>query len=177
MNDNRSKRVLANSLERRMKHVMVRMLTEFDKRFRETEDGNLFKIDFKHAMNDMIRASRDEINDYDIEYKPVRLRDDNVLSVTKEFMESIELVEFGSDPVSFRITANRSMAKVLEALRNELDVGVTFLEDDDKVVYAVCGVRDCLSSLPFLDKYRLTANVREQYVQWRSRLVYYYSRS
>lgn len=177
MVDSRSKRVLTNSLDRRMKHVMVRLLEEFDKRFRETDDGNLFKIDLKHAMNDMMRASRDEINDYDVEYRPVRVRADNTLSMTKDFMESIECLEFFEEPISFRIEASKDKAKVLEALRSELGVGVTLLDDNDKAVYAVHGVRDCLATLPFLDKYRLTPNVRAQYVQWRSHLVYSYSRS
>lgn len=177
MADNRSKKVLATSLERRMKHVMVRMLGEFDRRFADTSDGNLFKVDFKHAMNDMIRATRDEINDYDIEYRPVRLNADNTLSMTKEFMESIECVSFVDDPVGFRIEADKTRAKVLEALRSELGVGATLLDDNGKAVYVVSGVRDCLRLLPFLDRYRLTPDVREQYVRWRSSLVYSYSRS
>lgn len=173
MADSRSRKVLSSSIERRMKHVMVRMLGEFDKRFPDTDAGNLFKVDLKHAMNDMIRASRDEINDYDVEYRPVRLRPDNTLSITREFIQSIECVSFSDTPISLAIMADKSKAKVLDALRNELDVGITYISGD-QIVFKVCGIRDCLLTLPFLDKYRLTPDVRDQYVKWRSNLVYSY---
>jgi len=156
---------------------MVRLLEEFDKRFSESDDGNLFKVDLKHAMNDMMRASRDELNDYDIEYRPMRIRSDNTLSMTIEFMESIRLVKFTLEPIGLTIVADKEKARVLEALRGELGVGATFLDEDGRAVYAVSGVRDCVSVLPFLDKYRLVPAVRAEYVKWRTSLVYSYTRS
>lgn len=177
----RSKQVLTSSIERRQRHIMVRLMNEFEKRFPEmamSNPGNLFKIDIKHMMNDAIRATRDEINDYDVEYRPLRVREDNTLSMTKEFMETIECIEFEWEDRTFlQITADKSRAKILEALRIELGVGVTSLNDDGKVVYVVAGVEDCLETLPFFDRYRLAAMVRDQYVSWREHLVYSYSRS
>lgn len=183
--ENRSKRELTNSIERRQRHIMVRLLTEFEGRFQdvaETARGNLFRVDIKHMMNDMMRATRDEIGDYEVEYRPLRIRHDNTLSVTKEFMETIECIEFGQDtPMTMtgsflKITADKSRAKILDAMRRELGVGVTSL-NDGKVVYMVAGMTDCLRTLPFLDQYRLAAMVRDQYVSWRKHLVYSYSRS
>jgi hypothetical protein len=172
-----SKNILVESLERRMRHSMIRLLEEFDKRFSESDNGNLFKIDIKHTMNDMIRASRDELNDYDIIYKPIKIRPDNTLSMTTQFMESIQRVEFSTVDISFKIIADKTKVKVLDALRKEINAGITFLDDNEKVVYIVAGINDCISSLPFLDRYRFVPSVRAEYVKWRSRLVYLYVRS
>lgn len=178
----KAKDILSSSLEKRLRHAMVQTLNEFDDRFDDLSDsdrGRLFKIDLKNMFNDIIRANRDELVDYDITYRPIRLRPDNILYTTNQFMEAIEVIEFSPNETEnpwFRIYADPSKITIFDAIRDEFKVGVSMFENN-KITYNVCGITDCLKILPFLDRYKLLSSVRQKYNVWRDNLVHLYTRS
>ncbi len=165
-------------MDRRVKHLMIRVLEKFEDRFPdldESREGQIFKGDLRNAFNDVIRCQRDEIRDYDVDYRPLKLTDDNILAMTQTFMSAVQKVDFDDKP-SIRFYAGIDHGRVLEALKNELGVGVTY-EHDDGVVLEICGVRDCVSSvLTLMDKYRLHPSVRSKYLTWRLNVIEAYKK-
>lgn len=164
--------VLTKSLTRRLRHAMVRILHEYDARHSDSDGdvGTLFKVDVKNMLNDMIRCTSSEMDDYDISYRPVRFNNDNSLSVTRTFLESLERIEFSDQP-SVRFIADMSRRNVLQSLRDELGSGVLY-QDGDSCVYAVVGAEACTDfAIPFLDRYRLHRSKQEEFKEWRRKLV------
>jgi len=171
---------LIKSMDRRVKHLMIRVLEKFEDRFPdldETREGQIFKGDLRNAFNDVIRAQRDEIRDYEVDYRPLKLTDDNILAMTQTFMSAVQKVEFsftdnGQPYIMFY--ADESNIKVLDALRAELEAGVVTRSDND-AVFSIVGVKACIDSvLPCMDKYRLHAKVHAEYVVWRQEVVRMY---
>lgn len=180
-----SKEVLTESIERRMKHIMVQLLDQFDNRFNALsgeERGRLFKFDIKNQFNDAIRATRDEIRDYDIEYRPVRMNENNTLSVTKTFMEGIQSITF-TDPTlnsepGMRIVAKGEpqYARILEAIRRELGHGIVYKDQHGVYNFHIQGLDICIKSvIPFMDLYKLCSSVQAEYTFWRRKVVGKYS--
>jgi hypothetical protein len=158
---------------------MVQTLNQFEDRFPDIEnsrDGSLFKSDIKTACNDVIRAQRDEIYDYDIEYRPLRLNTDQSLLVTKSFMEAVQRIEFiAGDKPAMKIYASSDRSRVLAAARAEFGVGVIYHDSPDIIILEITGVDSCVNCvLNIMDKYRLHESVREQYKAWREYLVELY---
>lgn len=169
------KDVLSKSIERRFRHAMVRILNEYDVRHTESDSelGNLFKIDIKNMFNDMIRCTNSEMNDYEIVYRPVRFNNDNKLSVTRTFLESLEKIDFGDEP-SVRFIADISHSSVLQSLRDELGSGILY-NNDTHCIYIVVGAEACVDfAIPFLDRYKLHPTKREEFKEWRRKLVQKY---
>jgi len=176
-----SKDVLTESLERRMKHIMVQLLNQFDERFpdlREDQQGRLFKFDIKNQFNDAIRATRDEIRDYDIEYRPVRFNPDNTLSVTKAFIEGIQTITFNDTEPGIRILAKNEQQnyRILEAIRRELDTGIIYINSTATLTLDIYGLDSCVNcAIPFMDLYNLLSGVKEEYISWRKKVVELYN--
>lgn len=173
---NESKKMLSGSIERRLANVMVRLLSNFEQKFpdiKDAEPGKMFRFDIKTMLNDVIRATRDELNDYEVEYRPLKMNPDNTLSITRDFIDSVELIDFGPS-YSVIITVDIAKAKLLDAVRNELGCGVLYI-DGTKVKLIMVGLEDCINKIvPFIDKYRLTPKTREKYVIWRKEMVTLY---
>lgn len=180
MKINPSREQLTKSLDRRIKHLMIQVLEKFEDTFPDLEDsreGRIFKGDLKNAFNDVIRAQRDELRDYEIEYRPLKLTDDNMLAMTQTFMQTVQKIDFGirSEPF-IKFYGNLNSGRVLEALRDELNAGVITVENDSLILELV-GVDTCINSvLPMMDRYRLHANVNPRYCDWRSEVVKLYRR-
>jgi len=175
---NNARDQLIRSTERRIKHLMIQTLGGFEDNFPDLEnsgDGQRFKASLRTAFNDAMRAQRDELYDYDVEYRPLRADADEPLAVTKTFLETVQRMEFGaSDDPFFRIYGARDRSRVLHAIRAEFGAGVVF-EDGDTVVLEIVGIHDCINSvLPIIDRYRLHSGVRDNYLQWRQELVKLY---
>lgn len=169
--------VLTKSLTRRFRHAMVRILDEYDARHPDSDGdtGKLFKVDVKNMLNDMIRCTSSEMGDYDVSYRPVRFNNDNSLSVTRTFLESLERVEFGDEP-SVRFIADMSRRNVLQSLRDELGAGVLY-QYGDSCVYVVTGAEACIDfAIPFLDRYKLHGSKQAEFKEWRKGLVEAYLR-
>jgi hypothetical protein len=179
MTEKYAKDVLVGSLGRRLKHLMVKTLDDFDRYFptnADSEVGGMFKFNLRNAFNDAIRANRDELNDYDLTYKPLKVAVDGTLSVTKAFAEAMESIVFSTDPVSVSISSDKKNAAILESIKAEFGVGLAYLEND-RAIFMVSGVPDCVKITAFFDRYRLTASIRKEYVAWRTNLVHLYHRS
>ncbi len=181
---NRSHEQLSKSQRRRLSHLMVQCLQKFESAFPDFEDsrdGGRYKNDLKNAFNDAMRAANDELNDYDIEYRPLRMGEDNILALTRTMMETVTKITFAApyDPFGgfpeMNIHAGADRAKVLDAVRAEFDAGVLF-KDDDGLVLCIAGLQDCLKAIPIMDKYRLAPGVRDQYKEWRQEVVAMYRR-
>lgn len=173
---NISREQLTKSVERRIKHLMVKMLEDFETFFEDieqTNNGQLFKSQLKTSFNDVIRAQRDELNDYVIEYKPLRKNPDNSLSVTRTFLESLQKIEFGIQPKPFLKVFTKDAYAVINALREEFEVGVIY-KTPDSLILEVSGLNDCVSIIPLMDHYVLHANVKDKYGVWREELVNLY---
>jgi len=172
---------LARSHDRRIKHLMIRVLQKFEDMFPDVDDtreGQIFKGDVRNAFNDVIRAQRDEIHDYDVDYRPLKMTEDNTLAMTQTFMQSVKMVHFGwSKEPFFCIIASEGNRRVMEALRHELGAGVLFDGVDERTGEAtlhleIVGVEDCVNSvLLVMDKYRMHSDVRESYIDWRRKVV------
>jgi hypothetical protein len=155
---------------------MIRVLEKFEDKFPDVDDtreGQIFKGDLRNAFNDVIRAQRDELRDYDIDYRPLRLTNDNVLALTQTFMQTVQKIDFDSKP-SIKFYANFDSRRVLEALRSELGAGV-IVSDQDGLVLEIIGVTSCVDCvLPIMDRYRLHASVNPRYNEWREEVVRLY---
>lgn len=144
---NRSLEQLAKSQKRRLNHLMVQCLTQFETVFPDLEgsrDGGRFKNGLKDAFNDVMRAARDELNDYTVEYRPMRMDDDNILALTRTMMETVTKVTFGvhheTGEFSCQIHAGSDKGKVLDAVRAEFDCGLVHV-DDAGLVLSIVGAR------------------------------------
>lgn len=182
---NPSRDQLSKSLDRRIRHLMIRTLERFEDAFPSQDDsreGHIFKGDLRNMFNDVLRAQRDELHDYEIEYRPLRLSDDNVLAMTPTFLQSVQAVEFEieTDVPSISIYASQEHAKVLDAVRSEFGTGVIHAEPKRQgtglyLVLEIAGVQSCVDSvLPIMDRYRLHPDVRAKYQAWRSKVVKLY---
>jgi hypothetical protein len=168
---NQSNEQLSRSIERRCKHLMVQMLEGFERRFddlAESRDGRLFKSDIRTACNDVMRATRDELGEYTVEYTPLRLDTNNVLALTRQFLETVQKVEFGQDKLPWiRFYASEEHGRVLGAVRAEFGEGIV-IKQDDALVLEIVGLNSCVRSvLPIMDRYRFQPGVRDSYVTWR----------
>lgn len=170
---NKSHQLLSSSLERRLKHLMIQILTKFEYEFvavKDSQKGIFFRNEIKTAVNDVIRATRDELRDYQIEYRPLRINDDNRLCMTAEFLESIKQIEFTNKP-SIKIKASKDKIKILDAVRDELGCGILYYLADS-IILEIVGVRDCINKVvPVMDNYNLNVTVRGKYTDWRYELV------
>jgi hypothetical protein len=173
LKNTKSRSELARNIEQRAKHVMVSLLNKFEQEFPEIKDsrkGGVFRYDIKNKINDFVRATRDELNDYDIAYRPLKVNPDNSLSVTVNFMETIKLIKFWAEP-GVTIHADKSKYQLLDAVRAELGTGAVFIEGD-KAVLEIYGLNDCIKYvIPFLDHYKLNADVNVKYLSWRSKVI------
>jgi len=193
MKHNPSRDQLSKSLDRRIRHLMIRTLERFEDVFPDidrTREGQVFKGDIRTIFNDVLRAQRDELRDYEVEYRPLKLTHDNVLAMTQTFMQAVQGVNFGfteettlsTNSVPFMaIYASHDKAKVLDALRAEMGTGVisnrTSTLDGEGLMLQIVGVQSCIDSvLPIMDRYRLHADVRSKYQDWRSEVVKAYRR-
>lgn len=181
MRKNPSRDQLTKSVNRRIKHLMIRVLEKFEDKFPDletTQDGQVFKGDLRNAFNDVIRAQTDELRDYDVEYRPLHLTDDNVLAVTQTFMKSVQKIDFGFselDGVPYvEIYGGEGTTNVLSALRKEMEAGVLlFAETGSNLLIA--GTDTIVNSvLPILDRYRLHMGVTPKYQEWREQVVKLY---
>lgn len=175
--DNIDKENLAKSQTRRINALMISCLSKFEELFADIEDssdGRRFKNHLKNVFNDSMRAGRDELNDYDVEYRPMRFNRDNVLSLTRSIMQSNKSISFSflknNDPCMIISLDNK---KILEAMRSEFDCGVTY--EDSVLNLVIVGVQDCVNRvIPIMDKYRLSEGVRVSYRDWRSKVIKLY---
>lgn len=168
----RSREQLVRSIEKRIKHLMIKTLEDFETFFPQiddTEQGQIFKAQIRTSFNDVIRAQRDELNDYSVDYRPLRKNADNSISITRTFLETIQKVEFGDKPF-FCIFADQAHFKILTAIREELGVGVIYKENNS-VILEIAGLLDCVAILPVIDNYVLHKNVREKYHNWRQEII------
>ena len=168
---NESRDQLSRSLERRSKHLMIQMLESFERRFddlSEGRDGRLFKSDIRTACNDVMRATRDELTEYTVEYTPLRLDANNVLALTRKFLETVQKVEFGFEGAPWvRFYAGLEHSRVLGAVRSEFGDGI-LIDEDNTLILEIVGLDSCVRSvLPIMDKYRFQSGVRDNYTVWR----------
>lgn len=188
---NPSRDQLTKSMDRRVKHLMIRVLEKFEDRFPDldgTREGHIFKGDLRNAFNDVIRAQRDELRDYDVDYRPLKLTDDNILAITQTFMSAVQGVNFGFGEESTLSTVMRPFveiyaaldkAKVLEALRAEMGTGVvserTKVDGEKDLMLQIVGTQSCVDCvLSIMDRYRLHSGVEPRYSEWRNKVVKLY---
>lgn len=183
MKTNPSRDQLAKSLDRRVRHLMIRTLERFESAFPDKDDtreGQIFKGDIRTMFNDALRAQRDELNDYELEYRPLRMTADNTLTMTSTFLQTVRSIfmEICENTPCIRIYASPDHAKVLEAVRAEFGTGVIHRETtsgEETLALEIVGVQSCVDSvLPIMDRYCLHADVRAKYQQWRREVVRLY---
>jgi hypothetical protein len=155
---------------------MVQTLQRFEESFPDvdnTRQGQIFKSDLRNMFNDVMRAQRDELNDYEVEYRPLRMTENGTLAMTQSFMQTVQKVEFGSrGSVPFmKIFSSKENARVLDAIRMEFGAGVLDNEDGG-LVLEIVGIESCVNCvLPIMDKYRLMEQVGVKYREWRREVV------
>lgn len=176
---NQSLDQLSKSLDRRSRHLMVQTLQRFEDVFPDvdnTRQGQIFKADLRNMFNDVMRAQRDELNDYEVEYRPLRMTDNGTLAMTQSFMQTVQKVEFGSrgNTPFMRIYSSTEYARVLDAIRIEFGAGV-LCPDGGGLVLEIVGTESCVNCvLPIMDKYRLMEQVGVKYREWRGEVVRLY---
>jgi hypothetical protein len=178
MKKNRSQDQLNASLKRRLTHLMVTSLSKFEETYPELQkdnDAGRFKGTIKTVFNEAIRATSDELNDYEIDYRPLRVND-SAITLTRTFMETVEKVDFvftHDNIPSILIYASGDKVSVLDAIRAELEVGIVYKEGDE-LILSIAGIDDCVQVVPAFDKYRMLPEVRERYRNWRKNIVQFY---
>lgn len=176
---NQSSDQLSKSLDRRSRHLMVQTLQRFEDAFPDvdnTRQGQIFKSDLRNMFNDVMRAQRDELNDYEVEYRPLRMTDNGTLAMTQSFMQTVQKVEFGSRGTTpfMKIFSSTEHARVLDAIRIEFGAGVLY-PDAGGLVLEIVGTESCVNCvLPIMDKYRLMEQVGVKYREWRGEVVRHY---
>ncbi len=178
MKRNQSHQTLSTSMTRRVYNLMTRTLSNFDRNFNfvEVETAENFKHDLKNSFNDVIRAMRDELEDYDIDYRPFRYREDNIVAITTTFMSTVQKIEFTNKP-SIKIYSSIEKVRVLDAVRNEFGTGVLYIDDSNpnSIILEIVGLKPCIDIvIPIMDKYKLHTSVKDIYVNWRESLVKQY---
>lgn len=180
MKVNPSREQLSKSLDRRIKHLMIRTLEKFEDMFPDLEDGRegrIFKGDIRNIFNDVMRAQRDEIRDYDIEYRPLKLTDENTLTMTRAFMRSVQKIICGftaSDHPFLEVYGGPDSEKVLHALRREMDAGVVERTEDGFMLLIVGTDVIVDSVLSIMDRYHLHQSVAPEYRIWRDQVINIY---
>lgn len=178
MKNNPSREQLAKSQSRRVSALMVRTLQKFEDTFPDldrTREGRTYKGDIKAMFNDVMRAARDELNDYVLDYRPLHLTENNTLAISRTFLETTQVIEFtftdsGVPSVTFQ--AHMDKLPILEAMRAEFGAGVVCIVGEDRGLLQIVGIEACVDSvLPRMDKFRLHSDVRQRYVEWRSQVV------
>jgi hypothetical protein len=179
MKTNPSRDQLSKSMDRRIRRLMVNTLESFEDAFDdldESRDAQIFKAHIKNSFNDVIRAQRDELRDYEVEYRPLRINEDNTLAITQTFMQTVQRVDMGvvNDLPWLKIYGSADKVKVLEAVRSEFGTGVIY-EEEESVVLEIVGINSCVDSvLVIMDRYRLHADVRSKYRDWRGQVISLY---
>jgi hypothetical protein len=173
-----SREQLLKSSERRIKHLMVQTLTKFEDRFNDLANSNygeIFKADLRNAFNDAIRAQRDELYDYQIEYRPLKFNQDNTIIATKSFLNTVQNIEFINDArPGIKMLATVEDARVLDAIRNEMGVGVLY-NVQNGIIFEIRGLEDSINCvLPLLDRCKFNEGVRQKYLNWRKTVVLQY---
>lgn len=177
---NQSLDQLSKSLDRRSRHLMVQTLQKFEDAFPDvdnTRQGQVFKADLRNMFNDVMRAQRDELNDYEVEYRPLRITDNGTLAMTQSFMQTVQKVEFGSRGSTpfMKIFSSQEHARVLDAIRIEFGAGVLYMNTATEMVLEIVGVESCVNSvLSCMDRYRLHEKIGTAYKVWRSEVVRLY---
>jgi|SRR5689334_22303421 len=167
---------LSKSLERRSSHLMIQTLQKFENMFPDvdsTRQGQVFKTELRNMFNDVIRAQRDELRDYEVEYRPLRLESGSLI-VTQPFMQTVQKIDFGfRGKVPFlKIYSDVQHARVLDAVRIEFDAGILYSLDEGGIVLEIVGTKTCAESvLVLMDKYRLHDKTISAYRSWRSEVV------
>src|ERR1700742_5206394 len=95
MKNNPSRDQLIKSLDRRIRHLMIQTLERFEDTFPSLDavrEGQVFKGDLRTMFNDVLRAERDELRDYEVDYRPLRMDDNNTLSITHTFLQSFQKI-------------------------------------------------------------------------------------
>jgi len=166
---------LLKSAERRIKHLMVQTLTKFEDRFSDMANssyGEIFKADLRNAFNDAIRAQRDELYDYHIEYRPLKITNDNTLIANKAFLDTVQNIEFiTSENPGVKIFASKQNVKILDAIRVELNAGVLY-NIENTAILEIRGLDQSINCvLPLMDKCNFYDRVRNDYATWRSFVV------
>lgn len=180
MKNSPSREQLTKSFDRRVRHLMISTLERFEDAFPDmdqTREGHVFKTDLRNAFNDVLRAQRDELLDYEVDYRPLRMNPDSTLAMTQTFMQTVQKITFDiADKPSIKIYTSSDKGNVLEAIRSEFGTGVIY-ESDDGLVLEIVGVQSCVDSvLSIIDRYRLHADVRAKYRDWRSKVIELYRR-
>jgi hypothetical protein len=183
MQVNPSKDQLVKSQERRIRSLMVRTLEKFESAYpgvQHTKDAKVFKGDLRTIFNDVIRAQRDELTDYEVDFRPLRVTDDNTISITRTFMQTVQKIEFGYTSATSRpfikIYADQDHKNSLEAIHREFGGGVIY-SDKSGLTLEIVGAEDCIKCvLPIMDRYRLHDSVRVGYREWRKNVVDEYRR-
>lgn len=178
--NNQSLDQLSKSLERRSRHLMIQTLQKFEDTFPDVDNsrqGQIFKTDIRNMFNDVMRAQRDELNDYEIEYRPLRMNDNGTLAMTQSFMQTVQKVEFGFRGTKpfMKIFSSHDYARVLDAIRIEFGAGVLYTPTDKEMVLEIVGLDHCANSvLSYMDRCRLHDKTRLAYKEWRCEVVRLY---
>jgi hypothetical protein len=154
---------------------MVTTLCKFEEAFpdiAEERDGERFKSTIRTIFNEAIRANANELADYEVDFRPLRVTDEAV-TMTRTFMETVERIEFTEVP-GIKIYASAEKRKVLDAIRSELDGGIVY-EYKEGLVLHIAGLEDCISVIPAFDLYRMLGPVKARYTEWRRRVVGMYT--
>src|SRR6188474_203652 len=176
MKKNQSQEQLIKSQERRIKHLMIRVLEGFEASFPDidqTSDGSIFKSELRTIFNDVIRAQRDEIREYDVDYRPLKTNDSSI-SVTKSFIETVQKIDFNfisDNKPTIKISSPVDKFPILEAIRNEFGVGVIY-KSEDILILEIVGTESCINHIiPTMDKYYLHDFTRNEYKKWRNKVI------
>lgn len=168
---NASRDQLIKSQDRRLKHLMIRILEGFENyREIETQEDLKYKAQIRTIFNDVIRAQREELREYEVEYCPLKVTNENTVIFTNQFLNNVHQIHYGFRAQKPYISIYGDI-RTLEALRAQFSSGVIFMEET-KSVLEIVGLDNCINSvLPHIDKYLLASGSRLDYKKWRLEVI------
>ncbi len=167
--------ILSKSQSRRLTYLLGKTLQMIDDSFPESNTSINLKHSIKTVFNDVIRSQRDELEDYSVEYTPLRFKDDNILCLSSTMLSVINNIKFELSPARVLFFSNGDKFRPLNAIRSEIDAGIISYCDNNSLLLEVVGLYDCINKvIPVLDRFILSDKDKVNYIEWRRQLIALY---
>lgn len=164
------------NIDRRYKSAMATILSAFEHNFPREHSSDLgmkFKGLVKNAINDSIRACRDELLDssgIDSSDSRIKFSADMV-----SLLSQIEFI-FNTNGRSMMLRTAKENSEIIHNIYEEIGCGIIHFVDGN-CNYVISGIDSIVNdAVPFFDNYPFTSEQKSNYLQWRQWVVAFYER-
>lgn len=167
--------MLELSVQRKIKSIYAKSLDEIEKHLPEVISDTRYEVIRNNILNhgnDSLRAFKNEIRSYRIEYKPIE-RVNNEMKVEKEILDIIMRANFSyfKKPV---VKLTSSKKGLLEAIRNEISAGILVYISNENYELVLAGMEIVRVFIPVFSRFYSADN--QTYSKWLGQVYDYYLR-